>query len=251
MRSSADSRTIPYGDIETVTLDIGNTLVSMDFDWIADEFRSRGIQCDAELLRRAEAAARPDFRPEPGIDDERVAQRVFEGYLRGILLRLEAMGVHYSTSMRELIRDLTLAMKEAGGTRRLWSSILPGVPEALAAMRALGLRLIVVSNSDGTAEEIVSDLRLRGHLDAVVDSYRVGFEKPDPRIFRHALELAGSPPNRTLHVGDQYAADVVGARSVGIHAILLDPFGDWGDVDCVTLPDLPSVQRRLDAAHRT
>lgn len=251
MRSPAQPRAIPYEAIETVTLDIGNTLVSMDFDWIAAEFRSRGIQCDAELVRRAEAAARPDFRPEPGLDDERVAQRVFEGYLRGILLRLEAMGVRYSRSMSELIRDLTLAMNEAGGTRRLWSRVLAGVPEALAAMRNLGLQLIVVSNSDGTAEQILNDLRLREHLHAVVDSSLVGFEKPDPRIFRHALKLAGSPPNRTLHVGDLYEADIVGARSVGIFPILLDPFGDWSDVDCVTLPDLPSVQRKLAEACAT
>lgn len=251
MKSSAEHPTIPYEDIETVTLDIGNTLVSMDFDWIAAECRSRGVLCDAELLRRAEAAARPGFRPERGVDDERVAQRVFEVYLRGILHRLERMGVHYSTSIPELIGELSLAMKAAGGTRRLWSSIMPGVREALAGMRALGLRLIVVSNSDGTAEAILSDIGLRRYLDAVIDSCRVGFEKPDPRIFRQALELAGSPPERTLHVGDLYAADVVGARSVGIHAILLDPFGDWGDLDCVTFPDLPSVQRKLAAAQRT
>ena len=251
MNSPADPPTIPYEDIETVTLDIGNTLVSMDFEWIAAECHSRGVLCDPELLRRAESAARPSFRPESGMDDEHVAQRVFEAYLHGILLQLRTMGVQYSTSEPELIGELTLAMKAAGGTRRLWSSIIPGVPEALAGMRALGVRLIVVSNSDGTAEAILSHVGLRGYLDAVIDSCQVGFEKPDPRIFHRALGLAGSPPERTLHVGDLYAADVVGARSVGIHAILLDPFGDWGDVDCVTFPDLLSVQRKLAATQRT
>ena len=61
----------------------------------------------------------------------------------------------------------------------------------------------------------------------VIDSALVGYEKPDPRIFAAALERTGADPDRTLHIGDLYHADVVGARTAGIHALLLDPYGDW------------------------
>jgi HAD superfamily hydrolase (TIGR01509 family) len=123
---------------------------------------------------------------------------------------------------------------------------LPGVAEALVELRALGLRLVVVSNSDGTAERGLTRLGLRQLVDAIVDSQIVGFEKPDPRIFQHAL--AGRDPATTLHVGDLYSVDVVGARRAGIHALLLDPLGDWPPVDCARLPDVAAVACELREA---
>ena len=126
--------------------------------------------------------------------------------------------------------------------------VLPGVPEALKKLRAAGLRLVVVSNADGTVEEGLTRGGLRPLLDAVVDSHVVGFEKPDPRIFTHALGLYGSDPARTLHVGDFYAADVAGARAAGVHALLLDPHGDWGELDCPVARDVPEVADRLLSA---
>ena len=80
---------------------------------------------------------------------------------------------------------------------------------------------------------------------AVIDSALVGHEKPDPRIFTCALERSGASPERTLHVGDLYHADVLGARAAGIHALLLDPFDDWSVDDCERLPDLWAVSDRF------
>ena len=42
-----------------------------------------------------------------------------------------------------------------------------------------------------------------------------------------------------------YAADIVGARAAGVHALLLDPHGDWGEVDCPVARDVPEVAERL------
>ena len=131
-----------------------------------------------------------------------------------------------------------------GRSLELWSAVLPGVPEALARLREAGFRLVVVSNADGTVEEGLTRAGLRPLLHAVVDSSVVGFEKPDPRIFSHALSLFDSDPARTLHVGDMYAADIVGARAAGVHALLLDPHGDWGDVDCPVTPRRPDASRK-------
>jgi putative hydrolase of the HAD superfamily len=86
------------------------------------------------------------------------------------------------------------------------------------------------------------------YFSAVVDSAVVGFEKPDPRIFEHALGRAGVPGRRALHVGDLYHADVAGARAAGVNALLLDPFGDWDDVDCERVEDLSELARRMRAA---
>ena len=59
-------------------------------------------------------------------------------------------------------------------------------------------------------------------------------------------ERVGVRPERTLHVGDLYAVDVVGARRAGLHALLLDPFDDWSDdVDCPRSPDVLALARGL------
>jgi HAD superfamily hydrolase (TIGR01509 family) len=109
----------------------------------------------------------------------------------------------------------------------------------------MGLQLVVVSNADGTVEQLLEKQQFRSYFDVVIDSHNVGVEKPDPRIFQIALERSGATREQTLHVGDMYNFDVVGARSAGVHALLLDPYSDWHDVDCERLPDLLALCDKL------
>ena len=93
---------------------------------------------------------------------------------------------------------------------------------------------------------ILQGLGLGRHLDFVIDSSQVGVEKPDPRIFRIALERAGMAATDAVYVGDLYSVDVLGARAAGLNAILMDPGACWGARDCPTAPTaLAAVQRVL------
>jgi len=140
-------------------------------------------------------------------------------------------------------------LRPDGRASSLWKMVMPRVPEALGRLRDLGLKLSVVSNSDGTVEQSLIAAGLRPYLSAVIDSAIAGHEKPNPRIFTHALNTCGARPERTLHVGDIYHADVAGARGAGIHAMLLDPFDDWTMVtDCVRVSDLWAVADLLEHA---
>jgi len=235
---------IPWGEIEAVFLDAGNTLVSIDFDRVSGELAALGLGCAPMAVRRAEAAARPAV-------SRFVAERSTEGtdtfhfYLRAILRSLEPIASAGAPALEEAASHLAVRLRFPGESHRLWRFVLPGVPEALGDLREMGLRLLVVSNSDGSIERGLAELGLRPYFTAVVDSAVVGFEKPDPRIFEHALERAGVLGARALHVGDLYHADVTGARAAGVNALLLDPFDDWGDVDCERARDLPELVRRL------
>jgi putative hydrolase of the HAD superfamily len=237
---------IPWREIEVVFLDAGNTLVSIDFERVAGELGRMGFACDAVAVRRAEAAARPAV-------SRFVAERSTEGadtfrfYLRQLLGGLEPVASAGVPALEESASRLAARLRFPGESHRLWRFVLPGVPDALAALRDLGLRLLVVSNSDGSIERGLGELGLLPYFTAVVDSAVVGFEKPDPRIFAHALDRAGVPGRRALHVGDLYHADVAGARAAGVNALLLDPFGDWHDVDCERIEDLPELARRMRA----
>ncbi len=240
---------VPWSEIDTVFLDAGNTLVSIDFGWVCDELARRGIDAEVDTLRRAEAAARPAVSAAVESRGRTEGRDSFLVYLRAVLAELEP-AEHLDEEARDaLARELRPVLR-SGGSLRLWSWRMPAVEEGLAALRALGLCLVVVSNSDGTVDETLRRLDLHGHLDLIVDSHVVGFEKPDPRIFEHALEATGAEAGRTLHVGDLYSADVVGARQAGIHPLLLDPYGDWPDVDCARSPDVADLARRLGAARR-
>jgi FMN phosphatase YigB (HAD superfamily) len=239
--------TIPYAHIDTVFLDVGNTLISIDFDWVASELTARGVPADAEAVRRAEAAARPEYSRRLFVEGVEPGTDLFRAYLVSIVERLPARPGS-AEAFETLVADLRRILRPDGRASVLWRSVMTRVPDAMARLQAIGLTLVVVSNSDGTVEQSLAEAGLRPYLSGVVDSALAGFEKPDPRIFTRALEIAGADAARTLHVGDLYHADVGGARAAGVHALLLDPYGDWPDVDCERAEDLWDVASRLASA---
>jgi putative hydrolase of the HAD superfamily len=228
-------------DLDAVFLDAGNTLITLDHALVCSVLAVEGVHATPEALGRAEAAARPAVSRLLGGGMSSEQGDTFTFYVRRILGELGAA----DPGSVELAARVVTALRHDVGTQRLWSQVLPGVPGALRMLRDAGLALVVVSNSDGTVEDGLASLGLRGLLHGVIDSAVVGAEKPDPAIFRHALELAGTRPERTLHVGDLYAVDVVGARAAGLHALLLDPYDDWDGVDCPRAPDLRSLAYAL------
>jgi HAD superfamily hydrolase (TIGR01662 family) len=238
------------GRIETVFLDAGNTLISMDYDWIRREMTAAGLEVAVESVIRAEAAARPATSRFAAERSNQSGIEAFVYYLTRILEGIPAYTALATDSRAELISVLTGRLKKPGEDYRLWSRIMPGVPDALASLRESGLDLVVVSNSDGSVERALDELGLSRHLSAVLDSHVVGYEKPDPRFFTHALFKVRASPRRTLHVGDMYYQDVVGARAAGIDAVLLDPYDDWDVADCMRCPDLPTLAAMICAARR-
>ncbi len=239
------TREIPYSRIDTLFLDLGNTLISFDADWVCRELASKGTRCRPAQLRRAEAAARPGFSGQKERPGEGEGFLLFQFYFCSVLKQLEKRGTTLSLSADRLAAELTPILRPPGGTARLWSSVLPGVPQALEDLRAAGFKLALVSNSDGSVDQALNETGLRRFFDVVIDSHLVGFEKPDPRIFAHALSLSGSVGRTTLHVGDLYDIDVVGARGAGLFAALLDPYDDWGEVDCARFSDLTALKQAL------
>jgi len=235
---------VPYADIDTIFLDVGNTLISIDFDRVAEELAARKFLCAPEALRRAEAAARPGYSERVFVTGVRPDRSLFHSYLFAILEQVKSLTLT-PTQIDELVTESGPILRPEGRASVLWRMVMPGVPEALARMQRQGLTLAVVSNSDGTCAQSLEAAGLLHYLNFVIDSADVGVEKPDPRIFGIALARCGANPRRTLYVGDLYHADVVGARGAGLHALLLDPYGDWPQMDCERATDLTEVAERV------
>jgi HAD superfamily hydrolase (TIGR01509 family) len=239
---------LPLAALETLFLDAGNTLISIDFAIVAHELARHGVRALPAELARAEAAARPRLSAWLSGGKSQQAEDAHFSFLRNVLDHLPAGRAPDGAERAQIAAEASARIYRPGASDELWNVPLPGIADALAELRALGLRLVVVSNADGTVERGLMRAGLHALLDEIVDSHLVGFEKPDPRIFAHALERSGAQPETTLHVGDLYAADVVGARAAGVHALLLDPHDDWPPVDCARLPNVPALARAIRAA---
>jgi putative hydrolase of the HAD superfamily len=123
----------------------------------------------------------------------------------------------------------------------LWVKPVDGAAQTLAALAGAGARLGVVSNSDGFCDRYLTRAGLREFLEVIVDSHLVGVEKPDERIFRHALAALDVPADRALFVGDRFDCDVLGAHAVGLRALLYDPEGGPAPEGCQVIHRLVEV----------
>jgi putative hydrolase of the HAD superfamily len=92
---------------------------------------------------------------------------------------------------------------------------------AIVAARGRGKRVVVASNWDVSLHDLLERLALAPLLDGIVTSAEVGARKPAAAVFERALELAGTTPQDTIHVGDSIHEDVAGARAAGIEPVLL------------------------------
>ena len=111
--------------------------------------------------------------------------------------------------------------------------IYPEVPEALAGLRARGLRLAVLSNWDHRLPILLDRLGLADYFEVVVYSQEAGAEKPEAMIFECLLARLRLPAAAVLHIGDRLREDVEGARAIGMRALHLDREGG-GDVRRLT-----------------
>lgn len=101
----------------------------------------------------------------------------------------------------------------------------PEVHRTLRALRDAGLQLAVVSNRGNSFDEQLAQLELSQYFEFALAAGVVDLWKPEAGIFLHAVERLGVQPNEAMYVGDNYFADVVGARNAGLQPVLIDPEG--------------------------
>lgn len=125
------------------------------------------------------------------------------------------------------------------GKTDLWQTY-PEVEPVLAELKGRGYRLGIVSNWDSRLLPICESLGLTDKMEFILASALVGVEKPDRRIFEMALGRMAVEPRRAIHVGDDYVADVTGARGAGLEAVHLDRDGS-GPADGLAINTLEGL----------
>jgi putative hydrolase of the HAD superfamily len=224
--------------LEAVLLDVGGVFFLPDHAELGAALARAGVpEADpgafdrAHYLALAAAEQRPEARIEflgtTGAAPVTGAARVDAIVSQYPVTYLRALGVperRMEAASRELFAPTA--------TRVPWTRVRRETAAELRALAATGVRLAIVSNADGTVEELLRQLGVcqvgRGPgvpVAAVVDSTVVGVAKPDPGIFEIALAAVDALPERTVHFGDSLLADVAGARAAGITPVHYDPFG--------------------------
>ena len=225
--------------LRTVFLDAGGVLLYPNWWRVADALARQGVTIAPEAL----AAADPPARRE--LDDRRTIGTTTDAS-RGWLF-FDLILAHAGVARSEATTTALANLHAYHTASNLWEYVPPGVEPALAALRARGLQLVVVSNANGTLRAHMDRLNLTPLFDIVLDSSDEGVEKPDPRFFRIALERSKAAPESTIHVGDLYHVDIVGARNAGLRGVLLDEADLRPDADCPRVRTLDELVQRITA----
>lgn len=207
-----------------IVFDAGLTLIHASGQVMLDELTTRGVAVSGQLTawdatRALVLAAEARHLPLPSElnGDQRVAA-----------MWAALLGLTGSDPM-----DAGLS---AMARPDFYCDLDPDAADCLSALRGAGVRLGVVSNSAGTVRQDLASFDLLRYFTVVVDSTEAGVEKPNPAIFRVALQRLGVPGSRCWYVGDGLVNDILGAQAAGYgNAVLYDRF------DCYA--HLPGIAR--------
>jgi HAD superfamily hydrolase (TIGR01549 family) len=224
--------------LQTVFLDAGGVLVFPNWSRISQALAARGVHVDPAALAAAEPFAKRKLDDSHTINATNDAGR---GWLFFNLILTEA-GVSITPATDAALAELHAYHQETN----LWELVPPDVLPALAALRARGLKLTVVSNANGKLRVLFDRLALAGCVDCLLDSHDEGIEKPDPRFFEIALARSGADRETTIHVGDIYQVDIVGARAAGLRGVLLDAAGLYPEADCPRVRSLGELVTEIE-----
>ena len=207
--------------IRAVTFDFGQTLAELDHEFLARRVLAFGGELDPSATKGATVAAWHAYGAAKSLGHARAWQAMILEFLR-------AGGVHklrgdadpgYPEKIAQLLWD-------AQPEQNLWRKPIRGMFELVQALASRKVPVGIISNSEGRLAELVAELGYSALFPVIVDSGRLGIDKPDPRIFAHAATLLGVPLAEILHVGDAWEADVIGARNAGAAAIWFSPTDD-------------------------
>jgi FMN phosphatase YigB (HAD superfamily) len=219
--------------IRSVFFDFGGTLCQSRADILPifkEAARRAGIQVPWSEYLRANEECWNELWPEaPGMVGKTpaFADRVHEMALRR---------VGFTGSTELFVR---CCREEATSPR--WHAPFEDTVATLTSLRAARIPLHVISGHVDYLPIIIANLGWSGYFDTVTFTQEVGVQKPDPRVFRFALERAGEHAAQALYVGDSWEADYLGAKSAGMRAVWLNRTGQAARGPCREIRSLQEL----------
>jgi HAD superfamily hydrolase (TIGR01549 family) len=121
------------------------------------------------------------------------------------------------------------------------SRVLPEGMETLQHLKEAGFILGLVSNRTKACHAELEELGILHFFEFAYVAGEVEAWKPNPKIFDRTLELTGANPAQIVYVGDNYFADIVGAKDAGLQPVLIDPKGIFSAADCTVIQKIDQL----------
>ena len=135
--------------------------------------------------------------------------------------------------------NLASEVKEAYTDSKYWS-VFDDVVPCLSDLSSQGWKHFIISNHVPELPDLVEALGLSTYFEAVFTSAKIGYEKPNPKIFEYALAMVGKT-SQVWVIGDSYSADIIGAEAVGIPAILVRKSCSDARYNCKSLDEISTI----------
>ncbi|HSS20778.1 MAG TPA: HAD-IA family hydrolase [Pyrinomonadaceae bacterium] len=214
-----------------ILFDFGDTLASLSptkEELFIQAAASLGVELSLPVVRRAYQIV--DFHNKYSSVNVKDRADFYRSYNEQLC---EAIGI--SSHFDDLQPRLVEHFKEHKSWQ-LFEDVLP----VLSLIQQKGIPLGLVANWDRDLPELTERLGIKQYFATIVSSQEAGVEKPDPAIFESALRKLSLPVgnDRVLYVGNEYRADVMGARSAGLTPILIDRTELYANADCRRYPTL-------------
>jgi len=217
---------------QVVFFDVGNTLLFPNRGRIHAPLTALGIQPETDLLSRIERQVKNEFdslMTRDGSHDHSFWSMFYSQLLA-------ELGVQDDAICNQLVTNIRNSAN--------WDVIPEGTREQLAKIGARN-PIAVISNADGRIEDVLRRCNIADCFRTITDSGIVGYEKPHPEIFRQALKSMNAAPEESLYVGDVYSVDYLGAKAVGMQAILMDVSGAYREKGLPRVESLVELQAKL------
>jgi HAD superfamily hydrolase (TIGR01549 family) len=217
-----------------IFLDAGWTLVFPDYPLLGQVARQHGYEIAQPFWERAVAEFARDYDEAIKNGEDRWGVLYF---LQWTLRRLGVQGEDANAIAREV--------EKHDREKSLWCYVYPWAHRTLESLTSQGYRLSVISNADGRVKQGFQELGLARYFEEIFDSRIVGYQKPDVRLFQHAMSTLGLEPSGCLYVGDLYYVDVLGANRAEIAAIHLDPYDLYSGLPGIHIPSMAALPEYL------
>ncbi len=247
MHSKGDVVTGLFGKrpVRLVTFDLYDTLVEAvppRWERFAAAAEKGGVPADPSIFLAADLVAEEFYTIENGRSPirDRSPGELEQFRIDYTARMLEAAGLPHDPETALRIRDIYRGELDAiGWNYRAFDDVAP----ALEILERHGVARAVISNADADVTAFCLHMGFAKHMDLIVTSALVGWEKPDSRTFFAALDLLETAPEDAIHVGDQALSDVTGAQGIGMAAALIDRYdrhhgGDYAALRVGSLTDL-------------
>jgi putative hydrolase of the HAD superfamily len=205
----------PAATVKAVSFDFGQTLADFDHAFLARRVTERGVELDLDRALADTPAAWLAYG-----DAKRRGAEGKQGWIAFMQRLLEHAVL---PADRRVIEDLSNWLWSEQPTQNLWRRPVPGMFELARDLALAAVPIAIVSNSEGRLAELVAEIEPAARFGVIADSGKLGFEKPDPRIFQFAAEQIGVQTADLVHVGDAWETDVRGALDVGARAVWFAP----------------------------